>query len=204
MYVCMYYSYAPQELMVEIGDYGMGMTLILAGACKVIPGATDNTEPWQINSSDREPAFGLQSALPDPHWRYIREVRTSEWSVSSTAFVDVADVSRQNIRDCVLEAWPDETAQICDICFRHYNISEEWRSIAETTDHEPAMPTVATAEAVASIEEANTIQELNVNLSALHETVRRSQEENRSQMDRLEQMLQQAISAGGKQHHTAS
>ena len=53
-------------------------------------------------------------------------------------------------------------------------------------------------------EEANTIQELNVKLSALHETVRRSQEENRSQMEWLEQMLQQAITTGGKQHHTTT
>ena len=54
----MYYSYAPQELMVEIGDYGMGMTLILAGACKVIPGATDNTEPWVCSSRTGRAGWG--------------------------------------------------------------------------------------------------------------------------------------------------
>eukprot|EP01048_Picozoa_sp_COSAG05_P040897 COSAG05_NODE_21218_length_273_cov_1.172414_1_plen_56_part_10 len=56
--------------MVSIGDYGMKMTLVLAGTCRVIPGPTDGSEPFEISSHDREPAYGLQSALPKVHWTH--------------------------------------------------------------------------------------------------------------------------------------
>ena len=47
-------SYAPQELIVGLGDYGTAISLVLVGGCKVVPGPTDDMmEPWLIEASDR-------------------------------------------------------------------------------------------------------------------------------------------------------
>lgn len=71
-------AFVPQDYIVDAGQYGYHLTIVLTGSCKILP--ADDEEEILVESGDREPVFGLQSCLANADWRRVT-ARTARWKV---------------------------------------------------------------------------------------------------------------------------
>lgn len=113
--------YVQGDNIVETGQYGHHLTLMLTGKAKILNG--EEIIHDDIDAGDREPVFGLQSCLADEQWLTVRQ-RTATWRVEGKSYTDTAWISRQDISECFF-LWPEGILIATEIMASHYEMDAE-------------------------------------------------------------------------------
>jgi hypothetical protein len=137
--------FAIKEEIVKPGDYGKALVIILTGSVQVNrnleaagmveigpDGVERDISPEIVSAEDREPAFGYAACLSHAQWRHIGN-NTFDWTVETTTYVDTAWVHRADIVSCFLQTWPQGQAQMEEVAFAHYEITEPPHDLFQTS-----------------------------------------------------------------------
>ena len=82
-------AFVPLDYIVDAGQYGHHLTIVLTGSCKILHDEADEDitrEADLIESGDREPVFGLQSCLANAAWLTVQR-RTALWKVTLSVYL---------------------------------------------------------------------------------------------------------------------
>lgn len=120
------------------GDYGKSLIILLSGSAEIDRNDTeqsalgpDGVERESANElithEDHEPVIGFAACLGKLQWERVRN-NTQNWCVVGKTYVDTAWVARKDVTRLFEAVWPTGQAQMEEVAFYHYEVSETQRS----------------------------------------------------------------------------
>jgi len=117
---------APQDHIVEAGEYGDRLYILLTGKIIIngsgeLPG--DLSLPREVRHEAREPVFGLSAALRPQYQRAIDDV-TRDWTVDAVTYCDLVYLEKETCPEVFATTWPSGPEELLRVAKCFYTFDE--------------------------------------------------------------------------------